>query len=276
LGLLSQDVSFWSVFVNDLRIIADLIETPSQFFHFLQRRLRANDFPEFNTTDELDFLMFYFSEGLYFEDGITKGTKRVMPYAYTEDIDRYYDFLAGRVSSGTKPAMKCSNRYKNLIRQIEATGKRGFTATGSILFGLDTETQQKITEHIDLLRRTVRQDGRDHDFTMLFSRESFGLSCFVFPPSSSGWARIDGYVELKMYQTRYRSWLAIQLSTVSDNDVDFKFYDSQWAFNPELEKRLVDYSSYKVEKSRAKYGKIGRNESCPCGSGKKYKRCCGA
>jgi preprotein translocase subunit SecA len=22
--------------------------------------------------------------------------------------------------------------------------------------------------------------------------------------------------------------------------------------------------------------KIGRNESCPCGSGKKYKRCCGA
>jgi SEC-C motif len=23
-------------------------------------------------------------------------------------------------------------------------------------------------------------------------------------------------------------------------------------------------------------GKIGRNEPCPCGSGKKYKRCCGA
>jgi len=22
--------------------------------------------------------------------------------------------------------------------------------------------------------------------------------------------------------------------------------------------------------------KIGRNEPCPCGSGKKYKRCCGA
>lgn len=23
-------------------------------------------------------------------------------------------------------------------------------------------------------------------------------------------------------------------------------------------------------------GKIGRNQPCPCGSGKKYKRCCGA
>lgn len=23
------------------------------------------------------------------------------------------------------------------------------------------------------------------------------------------------------------------------------------------------------------YGKVGRNEPCPCGSGKKYKKCCG-
>ncbi|MGE5159706.1 MAG: UPF0149 family protein [Gemmatimonas sp.] len=27
--------------------------------------------------------------------------------------------------------------------------------------------------------------------------------------------------------------------------------------------------------ARAPYGKVGRNEPCPCGSGKKYKRCCG-
>ncbi|MFN5406165.1 SEC-C metal-binding domain-containing protein, partial [Bradyrhizobium sp.] len=26
----------------------------------------------------------------------------------------------------------------------------------------------------------------------------------------------------------------------------------------------------------AAFGKIGRNDPCPCGSGKKYKRCCGA
>jgi uncharacterized protein YecA (UPF0149 family) len=31
-----------------------------------------------------------------------------------------------------------------------------------------------------------------------------------------------------------------------------------------------DYESQPVEPSN----KIGRNEPCPCGSGKKYKRCC--
>jgi len=27
---------------------------------------------------------------------------------------------------------------------------------------------------------------------------------------------------------------------------------------------------------RAALGKVGRNQPCPCGSGKKYKKCCGA
>jgi len=34
-------------------------------------------------------------------------------------------------------------------------------------------------------------------------------------------------------------------------------------------------SSQDDEKSSPVQDKIGRNESCPCGSGKKYKRCCG-
>jgi SWIM/SEC-C metal-binding protein len=44
-----------------------------------------------------------------------------------------------------------------------------------------------------------------------------------------------------------------------------------------------DKPEYIAELERALYGatpvhveKIGRNEACPCGSGKKYKKCCGA
>jgi preprotein translocase subunit SecA len=31
-----------------------------------------------------------------------------------------------------------------------------------------------------------------------------------------------------------------------------------------------------AKKKGGKVGKVGRNEPCPCGSGKKYKKCCGA
>ena len=36
---------------------------------------------------------------------------------------------------------------------------------------------------------------------------------------------------------------------------------------------MVEYIKNK-RKNRIKIGKIGRNEMCPCGSGKKYKKCC--
>ena len=36
-----------------------------------------------------------------------------------------------------------------------------------------------------------------------------------------------------------------------------------------------DDSSDKSKKKPAKSKKVGRNDLCPCGSGKKYKQCCG-
>jgi uncharacterized protein YecA (UPF0149 family) len=39
---------------------------------------------------------------------------------------------------------------------------------------------------------------------------------------------------------------------------------------PELEAEL------KVETIRNEAGKTGRNDPCPCGSGRKFKKCCGA
>jgi hypothetical protein len=40
-------------------------------------------------------------------------------------------------------------------------------------------------------------------------------------------------------------------------------------FNPEFEKLSSNFDSFKAKKK-----KIGRNDPCPCGSGKKYKKCC--
>ena len=37
-----------------------------------------------------------------------------------------------------------------------------------------------------------------------------------------------------------------------------------------------DMDESKKEPVKRKEGKVGRNSPCPCGSGKKYKKCCGA
>ena len=41
------------------------------------------------------------------------------------------------------------------------------------------------------------------------------------------------------------------------------------------EKRKEIGKAYKKTKTVVKENKVGRNDPCPCGSGKKYKKCCG-
>jgi len=40
-------------------------------------------------------------------------------------------------------------------------------------------------------------------------------------------------------------------------------------------KRKELQKAYKTSKTVVKEEKVGRNDACPCGSGKKYKKCCG-
>ena len=49
----------------------------------------------------------------------------------------------------------------------------------------------------------------------------------------------------------------------------------QWDNLLTEERRKELYKEQKLSKTVVKEQKIGRNDPCPCGSGKKYKKCCG-
>lgn len=55
---------------------------------------------------------------------------------------------------------------------------------------------------------------------------------------------------------------------IIDLHKQYKKYISVWLYNGYS---ILEYN----EMTQVKHNKIGRNEPCPCGSGKKYKNCCG-
>lgn len=57
---------------------------------------------------------------------------------------------------------------------------------------------------------------------------------------------------------------------------DWLYGLSEWDDVLPEEKRAEITKDYKRSKTIVKDQKIGRNDPCPCGSGKKYKKCCGA
>ena len=59
-----------------------------------------------------------------------------------------------------------------------------------------------------------------------------------------------------------------------DDDDDFDEFDKE-ADRDLRDLRAIDVTEARPE-TRPQTPKVGRNEPCPCGSGKKYKHCCGA
>lgn len=60
-----------------------------------------------------------------------------------------------------------------------------------------------------------------------------------------------------------------------DAKAEYLYTLSQWEGIFSEEKRKEISKSYKESKTVRNENKIGRNDPCPCGSGKKYKKCCG-
>jgi hypothetical protein len=267
----------WSVSLPDLRVIAELVESPSEFLVYLKRRIRANDYPQLRLCDELDFFMYYLKDGLYFEDGRLGREGSFGLHAYTERLDRWYDFQAGRVSSGEKPRLEIPEDYKTLIKGIEATQKPGFSDVTTTLLDFDVEAMEVILENIRQGRAISLRDGRDHDLTLEFENSCLGLTILVSTDQRSpSIARATGYSLMRKYQLKYARWILL-IADVSDetNNYDFRYFSAPWRHDAQKEEEVERYRQRKLEQYFAQFGKPGRNDPCPCNSTLKYKKCCG-
>lgn len=60
-----------------------------------------------------------------------------------------------------------------------------------------------------------------------------------------------------------------------DAKAEYLYTLPQWDAIFSVEKRKEITNKYRDSKIVRNTNKVGRNEPCPCGSGKKYKKCCG-
>lgn len=60
-----------------------------------------------------------------------------------------------------------------------------------------------------------------------------------------------------------------------DAKADYLYELPQWEGIFSKEKRKEIQTNWRQSKTIVNEDKIGRNDPCPCGSGKKYKKCCG-
>lgn len=67
---------------------------------------------------------------------------------------------------------------------------------------------------------------------------------------------------------------AISTETCIEKEVARASEEAQKILRP-IVRNVIENAHAVGQNSGQGYGKVGRNAPCPCGSGKKYKKCCG-
>ena len=77
--------------------------------------------------------------------------------------------------------------------------------------------------------------------------------------------------QLYAYERNINNWFLV---IIDDNSVGFESFTYSNSHSGYLAEEVKRLQQLRLEQHSQINKKIGRNETCPCGTGKKYKKCC--
>lgn len=272
--------------IDDLELYAEYFDSPLVFFHFLKERVKASSVKELETHDELDHLGLYISCNLYAEyvkENCVDGINMFITDGFREDLDRYFNGLHEPILRTEKPSQKLPTRLQEILNILETSKPRGCVEFSSFLLNWAPETREQFDSSI--LRLMKRQKELKRMVPLFMSGENIMYSCFVEDSEIEPFEdmRRDQYLLANLINSKVEECWRIDLSCTTYGHIENLNYKKLTrADTVDNYEYLEGYSSYlsdirRVQMTNRRWAgrKIYPNEPCPCGSGKKYKKCCG-
>jgi len=278
LGVDVGDFPVWAISIDDLRVYSDVFCDPLVFLHFVEQRMRAFASDIIQTDDELDHVGLYVKHNVYtqYAKEILSGSKAQLNFlGYRSDIDRYFTEKLLEPSTPSPLRQEMPARLVEIINVLSIQKKRGRAAIASYLLDCGGSWRDNITEGIEKVLGIQKVQRRPQPLST-YGDIKLTIFCWqnTFVPRNEELALdharaamlVTGDKERLMLELDYTdegilddvSWSDISMTDVSNSD----------------KKRLTRIAETLKARRIAKAGRIGRNVPCPCGSGKKYKRCC--
>ncbi|WP_160689979.1 SEC-C metal-binding domain-containing protein [Clostridium sp. C2-6-12] len=126
-----------------------------------------------------------------------------------------------------------------------------------------------LANHKEVKKVTINQLAKDYNSTVEFAMGFMdGINDSLKKQYDLETIDADTELELELdLETLYFNML--------DAKAEYLYTLPQWDGIFSEEKRNDIQKQYKESKIVRNTDKVGRNDACPCGSGKKYKKCCG-
>ncbi|WP_140637117.1 SEC-C metal-binding domain-containing protein [Methylibium rhizosphaerae] len=137
-----------------------------------------------------------------------------------------------------------------------------------------------VSKAIDQIAQQALADGKSHDFTAGLGRGDTGLTihCNNNPLEAAG-PSLQKHCHARKYTERAKTWFGVCLNPI-DQALRFGInLGFPWHQSDEMDTLTKGMGKAArlpgvVSRPGTSGAKVGRNHLCPCGNGKKFKKCC--
>jgi len=293
--------AFVSMSIDDLFVLKRILPTPGVFAHYMEVRQAAAGMRGAHLFDEFDHLGAYITKNRFdavIADQFKDGEANLVVWdGMSEVIDKAFE--GEEWDAIPMPTQMFPNETSKLLEALDSSRKTGWLLIDSLIRNYGEQERKNLSKMLSGLAETIKSQP-----TRYFAFAGNGQLIFVWMQSTKlniDWAKIRDKASAAAICATYPdiTGVLIEVGTggVYSNvqrfivDVPSKLsQDNQHIFDDARRmntqtKTLIPPSELgtseptpprKASRNEPKSPrKIGRNELCPCGVGKKYKKCHG-
>jgi len=267
--------------VFELELVTHYLNNPYDLLYYIRQRISLMDY--FKAECETIYLGYHLEKKLW---KLPNNDFVSLDSDFGGLIDRnYYPLRLGVEITDEGDGIK--NRWKNsnfelLCNQLAKSNEPKVTDVIFTLLDWDSVSIDNLMKYIGQIKRQTLQDNKWHNFSML-SDISKGANSGVTYVSWDNdnpkelLERLLVLSKLRKYKSKGDVWIGFGSLISSPRIVDLLVFNNEaWKFDNELEETSNILFKGNNQGAMLKLGKkIGRNDKCNCGSGLKYKKCCG-
>ena len=162
LGLFADGEYPWALSVNDLSVVADCVEFPSQLFDYLRRRYEVQREPRFRFHDEWDLLGVYLAGALDIRDPRFKDADFVALDGFDSDLQDYYYSQGSDVVTPERPRRPVPQNLKELLLAVERAPHPLKTDAICVVLSWPNWGLDELGKSLREARRKTVWDGKAH------------------------------------------------------------------------------------------------------------------
>lgn len=262
-----------------LDVMAEMLNSPLYFLSYVNRR--ANYHEKVHATNEQVILAYHLKKNLWLDAGCDI---LFLEDDFSVDLDVAMavrrDGVKGKATPDGILTRLSSSFLGKIIKQIEFSPLPATIDLGFLLLTISEDSCREIGNGIKELFRLAKIDQKSHDLTVGFSGAKSGLTIHVNDDTDQDAARrLKAHCIKRKYRQRANEWFGLCVSAEHQRVRFGLSLSSIWEKDEQLDVLTKDMPEASeplpvVLKSLKTKKKLGRNDLCPCGSNKKYKKCC--